>query len=62
MPVKSKRKKAQKPENAKTNMQNEADNLKDHFFSAIKGEINGEPKDASKDIPHVNIHSLRYLP
>ncbi len=43
-------------------MQNEADNLKDHFFSAIKGEINGNPKDANKDLPHVNIHSLRYLP
>jgi len=44
-------------------MHNEANNMKEHFFSAIKGDLtNNENKEGSKDLPHVNVNSLRYLP
>ena len=37
-------------------------NIRDHFASALKGDISEEQKDAQKELPSVNQNSLRYLP
>ncbi|CDW83349.1 UNKNOWN [Stylonychia lemnae] len=55
-------KKNQEHHPEKPSMHDDTQNIRDHFTSALKGDIQQDQKDNMKELPNVSINSLRYLP